>query len=353
MKRTLAFIICLPLLFLCSCDVHIWPELPEEVSVHIKLNYDTEMTKWNHLYDGEKVVEQNFGPQYENIHTNGKIRYIVRAYPVSENQRSLQNYTREFIYTKDLVNGYNHDFIVRLPSGKYNIMVWSDLQEAGKETYYYNAGVFSDIHLSGEHIGNTDYKDAYRGTGEIEVISDVVEYVPEILEIQMQRPLAKFEFITNDVEEFIYKETTRIKSKVSADNNESTDGEPTITINIEDYKVVFYYVGFMPNSYSMFTDKPVDSSVGVMFESTLKRLSKNNASIGFDYVMVNGKKSAVTVQIAIFDSEGLQLSLTDPVEVPLQRSHHTVLKGMFLMSEASGGVSINPDFEDDHNIIIQ
>ena len=63
-------------------------------------------------------------------------------------------------------------------------------------------------------------------------------------------------------------------------------------------------------------------------------------------------QSAVTVQIGIYDKEGTQLSLTDPIEVPLKRSNHTIMTGMFLMSQASGGVSINPDFDGDHNLII-
>ena len=105
----------------------------------------------------------------------------------------------------------------------------------------------------------------------------------------------------------------------------------------------------MPDAYSMNTDKPVDSSTGVMFESTLRKLSESEASMGFDYVFVNGKKTTVTIQIGIYDNEGTQLSLTDPIVVPLKRSHHTILTGMFLMSEASGGVTINPGFDDDYN----
>jgi len=113
---------------------------------------------------------------------------------------------------------------------------------------------------------------------------------------------------------------------------------------------VFYYVGFMPDAYSIYTDKPVDSSTDIIFESTLKKLTESEASLGFDYVMVNGKESAVTVQLAIVDKEDEQLSLSEPIEVPLQRSHHTLIRGMFLMSETSGGVTINPDFDGDYNL---
>ena len=168
----------------------------------------------------------------------------------------------------------------------------------------------------------------------------------------MQRPLAKFEFITNDVLEFIEKESTRVSSKANGNKSSSGEDTPTKAVSLDDYRVVFHYVGFMPDAYSMHTDKPVDSSTGVMFESSLKKITDSEASVGFDYVFVNGKKSAVTVQIGIYDKEGTQLSLTDPIEVPLKRSNHTIMTGMFLMSQASGGVTINPDFEGDHNLII-
>jgi hypothetical protein len=151
--------------------------------------------------------------------------------------------------------------------------------------------------------------------------------------------------------EFIDKETTRISSEANGNRSVLTDETTTKTVNIEDYKVVFYYVGFMPNVYSMYTDKPVDSSTGVMFESTLKKLSDSEASIGFDYIFVNGKESAVTLKIGIYNNEGTQLSMTEAIEVPLSRSLHTIVTGTFLMSEASGGVSINPDFDGDHNLI--
>ena len=122
-------------------------------------------------------------------------------------------------------------------------------------------------------------------------------------------------------------------------------------MSCEDYRVVFYYVGFMPDTYSMFTDKPVDSVTGVTFQSVLRRMDDAQATLGFDYVFVNGKESAVTVRIGIYDDEGTQLSLTEPIEIPLKRNHHTVLRGKFLMSEASGGVTINPNFDGDHNLI--
>ena len=349
MRKILYLIICLPILLLSACDVHEWPETPEFVKLHLRLNYETDMTEWEHLYDGTSVIEQGLGETYDNHRDYGKIRYIVRAYPISEKQRTMQDYTQEFVFTKDIAEGYNHEVTLDLIPGDYNIMVWSDIVQHGGDTYFHDKTNFAEITLQGEHQGNNDYRDAFRGSGNVTLIADIIERVPDTLDIAMQRPLAKYEFITTDLTEFINKEQTRADAKSKA---QSTDGEDVTTkVSIEDYKVVFYYVGFMPNAYSLFTDKPVDSATGVLFESTLNSLSETEASVGFDYVFVNGTESAVTVQIGIYDNEGTQLSLTVPIKVPLRRSHHTIMRGMFLMSETSGGISINPEFDGDYNLV--
>ena len=328
MRKILYLIICLPILLLSACDVHEWPETPEFVKLHLRLNYETDMTEWEHLYDGTSVIEQGLGETYDNHRDYGKIRYIVRTYPVSEKMRTTSDYTQEFVFTKDISEGYDHEVTLDLLPGNYNVMVWSDLVQTSSDSHFHNADNFAEITLQGDHKGNNDYRDAFRGTNNITLVADIMERLPDTLDVVMQRPLAKFEFVTNDVVEFIDKESVRIASKANGNKAASTDDTPTRAV-----------------------DKPVDSSTGVMFESTLKKLSESEASMGFDYVFVNGKKSAVTVQIGIYDNEGTQLSLTEPIEVPLKRSHHTILTGMFLMSEASGGVTINPDFDGDHNLI--
>ena len=271
MRKILYLIICLPILLLSACDVHEWPETPEFVKLHLRLNYETDMTEWEHLYDGAEVIEQGYGETYDN-------------------HRDLQDYTQEFVFTKDIAEGYDHEVTLDVLPGNYNFMVWSDLVQTSGDSHFYNADNFAEITLQGDHKGNNDYRDAFRGTNNITLVADIMERLPDTLDVVMQRPLAKFEFVTNDVVEFIDKESTRIASKANGNKAASTDDTPTRAVNIEDYKVVFYYVGFMPHAYSMHTDKPVDSSTGVMFESTLKKLSESEASMGFDYVFVNGKK---------------------------------------------------------------
>lgn len=347
MKKILYFIY-IPLLMLSGCDVHEWPELPESVTFHLKLNYETDMTKWNHLYDGRSIVELGYGEIYDNHQKYGKIRYLIHAYPLSENQSVTQDYRHEFIFTKDVAEGYDHEVTLELPAGNYDIKVWSDLVQTFGNTYFYHADNFSEIMLQGEHQANTDHRDAFRGSGNIHLISDIVEQIPETLEIVMQRPLAKYEFITTDLQEFIEKEFEYLAKEAE------TRGEnPPIRVNTDDYNAVFYYSGFMPSAYNIKTDKPVDSTIGVLFNSELTVLNQNEASLGFDYVFVGNEKSAVTMQIGFYDKEGRQVALTNPINIPLQRSHHTILKGSFLMQQASGGITIDPDFDGNYNIEIE
>ena len=351
MKKILHYVIFLPVFFVLTCDVHQWPETADFVKLHLCLNYETEMTEWKHFFNNTEVIEKGYGETYSNRRDYGMIRYIVRTYPISSKMRPSSDYTQEFVFTKDISEGYNYNVTLDIMPGNYKVMVWSDLVQTSGDSHFHNADDFTEIRLQGDHKGNNDYRDAFRGSDNIYLLVDKMEHLPDTLDIVMQRPFAKFELVTDDLVEFIDKESVRIVSKADGDRTQSSDDTQKEAVNIEDYKVVFHYVGFMPDTYSIHTDKPVDSSTGVMFESTMKQISESEATMGFDYVFANENKSAVNVQIGIYDKEGTQLSLTKPIEVPLKRSHHTILTGTFLMSEASGGVTINPNFGGDHNLI--
>lgn len=347
-KNLKVFLLIIIIGTLTACDVHEWPHTPESVKVHLLLNYETEMTEWEHLYEDASITEVGYGETYDNQQGYGQMRTIVRAYPVVDGQRSSMDYTKEFIFTQNIGQGYNHEVSFELPAGNYNIGIWSDLVDSDENSYFYNAANFAEIVLQGEYKANTDHRDAFRGSGNIQLVSDIMESVPEALEIKMQRPLAKYEFITTDLQEFIEKEIEFLKMEAA-----SRGETPPTRVNTDEYKVVFYYSGYMPNAYNMNSDRPVDSTMGVLFNSELNILNENEASMGFDYVFVGNQKSAVTMQIGFYDKEGRQVALTNPLNIPLQRSCHTILKGSFLMKKASGGITINPDFDGNHNVEIE
>ena len=116
MRKILYLIICLPLLLLAACDVHEWPEgsLPpdtqEPTRIYLRLNYETDMTEWEHLYLGTSVTEQVLGETYDNRQEYGKIRYIIRTYPVTEGNR-MQDHVQEFVFTKNIAEGYDYEAV--------------------------------------------------------------------------------------------------------------------------------------------------------------------------------------------------------------------------------------------------
>ncbi len=349
MKKLLYFIISMPLLWLTACNVHEWPDTPEYVKFHLRLNYETDMTVWNQLYDGENTIDQGYGVTYDNLMERGTIRYIVRAYPIHKEMTSTE-YAKEFVFTQNVADGYNFETALELAPGDYRIMVWSDLSESRYFSSFYEPANFAKIVLQGEHPANTDYRDAFSGKQQISLTSDFMERKPDTLDIAMHRPLGKFEFITTDVVEFIRKEVLRLASR--GDLVYDADDDLSRLINIKDYSIMFHYVGFMPCAYSVLTDMAVDSATGVSFSSDLSRLNDKEASIGFDYVFLNNTETAVTIKIGVLDKEGTLLTLSDPIVVPMKRDHNTILRGTFITTQASGGISINPEFDGDFNLII-
>lgn len=361
MKRVTDLLTSFALLALLSgCDVHEWPEQPETVPLLLKLEYETDLPVWEHSYSGRSVkargmVTPGVSTWYAvtrggtNQGIKGKIRYLIRVYPRQANNGGSYGHVEEFLLYKELGQGYNYEVRIDLPPGDYTVMVWSDLLEKEGDTPFYNANNFGEITFQNGHKGNTDYRDAFSGKSDVSLTGCIFEREAETLTVSMTRPLAKFEFITTDLLEFLENELTRVTMK---NGGQPDDGDVTRSVNLDTYKVQFHYVGFMPDAYSLFTGKPVDSSTGVSFETTLKRLNDAEASLGFDYVFMNSGDSSVSVQLAIYDNEGTPLSVTDPIEVPLKRSSHTIMRGKFLTSETSGGIHINPDYDGDHNLII-
>ena len=330
MRKILYLIICLPFLLLSACDVHEWPETPEFVKLHLRLNYETDMTEWEHLYDGASVIEQGLGNTYDNHQDYGKIRYIVRTYPVSEKQRTTSNYTQEFVFTKDISEGYDHEVTLDVLPGNYNFMVWSDLVKTSGDSHFYNADDFAEITLQGDHKGNNDYRDAFCGKNSIILSANSGDQTNRTLNITMKRPLAKYEIVADDLLEFI----------------EAKGGD----LNL--YKAKIQYVGFMPDTYGLFADRPIASTTGVIVESPLTKLTNTEVSMGFDYVFVGDKGTTVTVRVGIYDNKDKMISISEPITIPIKPNHHTLLMGKFLMQDTSNGVDIDPNWGGDYNIIL-
>ena len=362
------------LLCITSCAVHEWPE-PSPADVIVNLDFDTQLPQYRVLNE-EGTRASHDGRDYD-------IRYTIAAYRLLPDGSYAEEPFLLKVFSKDEIEELNASFRFSIDEGSYRFYVWTDFVLAGTQSdYFYNTTNFRRISLQGTHEGNNDFRDAFSGSADLKVIRLGSRETPSTVTVQMRRPLAKFEFITTDLQEFITKtieamirkeeteaaakagetkseggdnpeDIAPIESDTKTDGDTKTGGDTkTPVVDLEKYTVVFFYSGYMPNAYNMMEGKPCDSATGVKFSSAISAIDNHDARLGFDYVFVNGEESSVMVTVALYDEEGTQLSISRQIEVPIKRSMLTTVRGSFLMQNTGGGVAIDPGFEDEFNIYI-
>ncbi len=332
----------LPLAFgITSCDVHEFPEIPERVPFTLHLNCKSQLPIHKEI---------NYTTRSDNRTAEHDMRYIINIYRSDDGESFTRQADTTIVYTRHLVEEQNHSIQLNLKQGFYNFIVWSDHVDKGTiGDKYYNTSNFAEITYSDreKYEGCNDFQDAFRGSVQTAVVYDKCSdggIVQQEAIVQLERPLAKFKFISTDLEELVGQ---MLESAASKGKTVSR------TINPEDYRIVFRYTGFMPCSFNMFTNKPNDSWTGVSFNGRMTPLDENEMELGFDYVFVNGTEAKTNVAVEVYDKDGELLSSTNAVEVPLVRSKLTIVRGNFLTSKATGSVGISSDYNGDFNIEIK
>lgn len=217
-----------------------------------------------------------------------------------------------------------------LPSGSYRLLAWADWVDHGSVTdKYYNTSNLGDITFLGKYDGNNDYRNAYAGGANLEfsvLLGDTTTVVRQPL--SLRSIMGKVKFVATDYNEYLEKG--------------------------QNLRVLVAYSGFLPNHYSLTRGVPFDATTGVSFLSPMTEVSTSGdgqATLGYDYVMVNGEESSVTMSIGLYDDEGKLVGTSGSLNVPIKRGGITVVKGHFLTKTSSGGgIGIDPSFDGDINI---
>ena len=300
----------------CDLTIHDFPDGKALYPVEIKLDFNVDSDIYKTITLDTKTARSGF-----------QARHIIEAHSVGEDGIVDRKCVARYVFTTPEIS--DTSLVLWIPQGSYSFIVWSDwTKSGGNDDLYYSTADFSEISLKGDHCGSTDLRDAFRGESE-GLVYAVRDGMTEIA-IPMERPLARYEFIAEDLAAFM--------SKAS---------------DLSDYTIVFRYAGYMPSSYNMFTFKPADSSIGVSFSSSVSVISENEAMMGFDYVFVNGGETVVKVVMETYDKDGMLVSRSDAVDIPLTRNMTTVVKGDFLTRMAPGGVGIQPGYDGEFDILIK
>ena len=252
---------------LAAACVHQWPE-PAEADFILHVTFPDEMPQ---------------GPTHE-INTRASqqaddydVRYVVEAYEKMSDGSYNENtpYAR-FHFSKDDIKSLDNTFQIRLMEGEYRFRVWTDyIDSKTQEPVFYNADNFRYIKLFGRdekvaHVGNNDFRDAFTGCVDAEIIRFGGNHAPSSASMQMYRPLSKIVFITNDLEDWITKVLVNRHEMQAQSGQSNVPLEPS-QVNLEDYIVKVQYPQYMPNAFNLSTDRTAWSDVNVSFQSQLIR----------------------------------------------------------------------------------
>lgn len=351
MKRCLnkmAGVIFLASLFMMTSCVHQYPQ-PTEAEFVLDLIFDEGIPQ-GPVHDLTTKVSGN-KDHYD-------IRYVVEAYrELSKGVYSEDPYA-EFVFTKDDVSEFDHSLSLWIMEGSYRFSIWADYVDAGSDdNKFYNADDHGYIKLLGKeenlpHYGNTDFRDAFFGTVDAEVVRYGRDHSPSSATLEMQRPMSKVVFIATDLDLWKTKVFLNMKEmNAQAGIQDNTVKSPD-DINLDDYVVTIHYPQYMPSAFSIATDRTVWSETNVSFNSRLRQLNADEASMGFDYVFANADDAKVIMSVSLSDIDGNVISRSNDITVPLERGKVTTVRGTFLTDDADGGVSIDPDFDGEFNIMI-
>ena len=113
---------------------------------------------------------------------------------------------REFAFSKTDVSEPDHSVRIDLPEGEYMLRAWTDYVDDGRlDDKYYITSDFSAIKVAEPYEGDTDFKDAFVGEAPVEAVRVGGGATKSGATIEMSRPLAKFQFVAEDLYDLVTK----------------------------------------------------------------------------------------------------------------------------------------------------
>ena len=360
----------LVLITACDSTIHEYPDemlIKQDFFLEFNFTADTDLPDYTVI---ERPLSRS-ASQILQTQMPHRFRYVVNVYRAGADSSFSRTPVEQFTFFASGTPEQHQCFRMQLLPGHYRFIAWVDyVLDGSADPLYYDASDFEEIKYmlssDGSYQGNTPWRDALVGQAD----ADVKPMEGGRVEVPVERPLAKYRFVTTDLQEFIQREINATAERKRLDTaTQSTDSAHTAAtssaavgtdpkadtrgIDLSRYHVVLFYPMFVPCSYNVFTGRPADSWSGKQFDGQIRQLSLDEAELGFDFVLVNHQEALATVGLALYDSDGNLLSRTDPITLPLKRSMLTTVRGKFLTSRATGNVGIDASFDGEYNIEIK
>lgn len=347
MKQLTKIIALSMMVMLTACDPHEWPDAPKR-DFWVNLDFDFSPLPVYQEITISQAANRTRAPYRAHVFDNPVMRYIIRCYDIpADTTKTEEHLQAQFVFTNTDLQATNYRCKIHLNPGRYRFKVWADYVESDAVAdVFYDTSRFSDIFLKStadNYSGSSEMSTAFIGQQDV-TVEDIAdkEADPNVsARIVMQRPMAKFKFVTTDIADFVGKYLG------------ITDPERINEIDFSNYRVLFRYTGYLPTHFNMFSNKPFDAAQGYQFFSSISEPTYTEATLGFDYVFVNGHESSVSVAVGIYDASGMLLSFSNPIEVPLKRNHITIVRDKFLSQGGTGNVNISYEYDGDYNHFVK
>ena len=220
---------------------------------------------------------------------------------------------------------------LQLSEGSYDLDLWVDYArtEAPLADLFYHTESLKAVALVTEpYTANMEAKDAFYGGKSGVMVSSEGTTVT----MSLQRPLAKYKIIANDVE--TYKKLMKL--------------EPDNYPPLEDLTVTMLYEAFLPSEFNAKNGTVTDAITGIGFSSKLTdtNINSKTLNIASDWIFAS-TESSVTATITVSDSKGNKVSSVSGVSIAYKQGYQTTISGKFLTAGVDvGGINIDTDWDE-------
>lgn len=191
---------------------------------------------------------------------------------------------------------------LQLSEGSYDLRLWADYADTDAplaDAFYHTESLKAVTLFTDSYTANTDDKDAAYGNENGIMVSGEGAAVT----MELQRPLAKYRIVANDVE--TYKKLMGL--------------EPDNYPPLEDLTVTMQYEAFLPSEFNAKNGTVTDAITGIGFSSKLidTNISSKTLNIASDWIFAS-RESSVNATITVSDSKGNKVSSVSGVSAVCQ-----------------------------------
>lgn len=233
---------------------------------------------------------------------------------------------------------YSIPLSLQLEAQEYTFVVWNDYVPAQEGSHaHFITEDLSNVFLHEDYCNEPLHREAFCGTADADLTAyRDMENAQVRQHILLKRPQAKYAIISTDMEEFL----TRIQAKGKPPGN---------------YRAKVSYEYYLPTGYNVTGNVLCQSRAGMGFTvpCTLEADEAGECGLTEDFVLMGAEDTYISLTLEIINAEEKVVSRTTGVQVPLKQGHLTLVKGKFLTTMMNPGISIDPGYNGEFNIVIK